>query len=433
MRLALIFGVLSTCLPGTPLGLAIETRHAIAACGTDPNEFTPLLKEVAEAKDGLSTAEARLQSVLNEAAKSEDKLETLETKREQKAQEVSVESRGLANELGELEALRRQTTELRQRLRNERYYLERTIAKLDHEKAFVKTRREHLSQESMRIKSMELENARLHNSIDSWDVYRVEDDDKRLREMQQGHEKELRQVEQHARALERNVGAFQANVQHWRQDQRDAQTSEVRLHSIERQVLKRQAHLEKLEEELRSLEAQVNRNIQLNNKMGKLVKQARADRAKASKEAIDHQSSTLNIVHAKFQDRDRLATERKAAIDTLANDLQGTEGVLKGVRSELGAKDTSIKALRGAIKDTQNALKTCQDKRMPEHFADDMKEFSSSLPNDAEPSQSDRFLAKMGELAQSVADPSEPPEPEGDAQPSADGLDKISKLADLLP
>ena len=95
------------------------------------------MKEVAAAKDRLGSAEAEVKAILAEAARSENVLEVLETKREDAAQKAAVESRSLANELGELEALRHQTSELRNRVRNERYYLDRKAKKLDQERSFL--------------------------------------------------------------------------------------------------------------------------------------------------------------------------------------------------------------------------------------------------------------------------------------------------------
>eukprot|EP00746_Dinoflagellata_sp_MGD_P004134 gnl/MRDRNA2_/MRDRNA2_107998_c0_seq1.p1 gnl/MRDRNA2_/MRDRNA2_107998_c0~~gnl/MRDRNA2_/MRDRNA2_107998_c0_seq1.p1 ORF type:complete len:440 (+),score=118.22 gnl/MRDRNA2_/MRDRNA2_107998_c0_seq1:125-1444(+) len=435
MQLALVLFLLSAGQHGRALQVA--TKQGVAACGTDPHEFTPLLKEVGEAKDRLSSAEAKVKAILQEAAKKENALEALEIKRENLAQKAAIESRSLANEMGELEALRQQTAELRNRIRHERYYLDRSVRKLDSEKSFLRTRRQHLNEESHRLKDMQLENARLHNSVDSWDYYRMRQEDTKLRNVQRRHAKEMAVVEQQAQSLERSTGKLHANMQHLREDQEDLNTAEVKLGAKQRHVLGRQSRLEKLEQELGQLESQVNRNIQLNNEIGKKVKQARANWAQASREAVDKHSTTLDTVHAEFQDRDRLAAERHAAIQSLAGDLKGTKGVLKDVKAELGARDVSIESLRGAIKSTQDQLKECQDKRLPEHLADDIEELDQSLPKDAAPSEAERFMAGMGDLAQNVADSSEPEPPSDTETPSDSGMDeplidKIGKLAELL-
>lgn len=428
--LACVFVVLGAGLQVSALEVA--TKQGTAACGTDPHEFTPLLKEVSAGKDRLSSAEATVQAILKEAEKREEALEALETKRENVAQKAAVQSRDLANEMGEMEALRHQTSKLRQRVYDERCYVDETVNKLDHERAFLRTRRDRLNEEAHNIRDMELENKRLHNSIDSWDYYRLRQEDARLRSAHRRHSKELVAFEQQAKDLERSTGSLQAHMKHYRQDQEDLHAAEITLRSKQKYVLDRQARLGQLEEELGRLEAQVSRNIQLNNEVGQKVKQARANWAQASREAVEQQSSTLHTVHARFQDRDRLASERQAAIESLASDLKGTEGVLKGVKSELGARDTSVAALRGAIQETQDQLKACQDKRLKDHLADDIEEFSAALPPNAEPSQEDRFMSRMGDLAESVADSSEPVTPEGPEEPSDAVMDKIGKLAELL-
>jgi chromosome segregation ATPase len=263
-----------------------------------------------------------------------------------------------------------------------------------------------------------------------------------LRRAQRKHDKELAAVEQQARDLEHATGSLQAHVQHMRRDQEDLRSAELNLQSKEHPVLQRQARVGHLEEELTRLEAQVNNNIQLNNEMGKKVKQSRADWAEASRQAIAHHSSTLNRVHEEFQERDRLASERKAAINALANDLKDQTGVLNGVKSELGTADASITTLRGAIQDTQDQLKACQDKRLHEHLADEMDNFSDSLPTEPEPpSQDEVFIKKVGDLADSMAEPdsmaessqlsSTEPSDVG-PEPSDDPLDKIGQLAELL-
>lgn len=433
MQLALVLFLLSAGQQGSALQVA--TKQRVAACGADPHEFTPLLKQVGEAKDRLSSAEAKVKAILQEAAKRENVLEALETKRENLAQKTATESRSLANEMGELEALRQQTAELRNRVRHERYYLDETVRKLDGERSFLRNRRQHLDGESHRIRDMELENARLHNSVDSWDYYRMRQEDAKLKKVQRRYASEMAGVEQQAQKLERSTGRVQANMQHLREDEQDLDRAEVNLGTKQRHVLERQSRLGKLEHELGQLESQVNRNIQLNNEIGNKVKLARADWAQASREAVAKHGSTLDTVHAEFQDRDRLAAERKAAIQSLASDLKGTEGVLKDVKSELGARDVSIDALRGAIKDTQDQLQACQDKRLPEHLADDIEELDQSLPEDAAPSQSDRLMTSMGDLAQNVADSqAEPEDTEPPSEPGMDEplIDKIGKLADLL-
>lgn len=441
MRLAFIFFVLGRSLPSA---LAMTTEQGLAACSTDPGEFKPLLEEMAAAKDRLSSAERKVQMVLKEAARSEVDLEKLETKREDVADQAAKESRELANELGELKALRHQTSELRKRVHAERVYLDRNVQQLNHERNVLRSRRNQLNQESARIRSMEAENRRLHSSVDSWDVYRMSQEDTNLRRALHKHRSTEASVSKQARYVQLATGKLQAEVQQWRRDTKDLGEANMQLTKKEAPILKRQSHVAFLEQELRRLETQVSKSIQLHHEVAKKVNQARADWAEASHQAVEGHSDTLNRVHAEFQARDRLASKRQADINALAGDLKHEKGVLDGVKSELGTADASIASLRGAIQDTQKKLKSCQDKRLPEHLQEEMQNFNDSLDSDdAPPSEDELLVSKIGELSESVTDANSGESDEdlpshealdnvGTSPNLDDTLAKIGKLAGLL-